>query len=678
MKLSTDKANEILSKASQRFTDFQSATEYWNQNILKPGFAGYEGEQWSAERRALYDKDGIDIFTINKTSPLVDSVSGFEIQNRTEVSYQPRLADDEARAFNDIAESAVKYISQDAFIPEQNSHAFKDMCICGIGATHTTFSYDENPSGETEVNRIFPGFLMYDTAARKKNLKDANWMAFIKVVDRDTADRLIEDSGDSVMDGYGGYTFDCTRFYDWYWQNNITNLSYVIEYEYREKEPIWRVENPFYGVQGDELVDEYRKIASDRYNIKLDDRITMVDAKNYSQFRKDLDALGIKIKSTKQQTYHYYRCMIADGKIIEHGDCISQTGFSIKVMTGKYSEIRQCYYGIVHSVREAQRLLNEAVSDYKGYLSTIPKGGVEIEADAVSDINAFKRNYAKAKKVTVYNPGALAQGKVRPKQPPQMSPGLLEMIPNAGQWMMESVGLNNEFLGMMDSKLMTAELQGQIVRQGLTVLATYFDAKSNYMIEQGKLLIDCVRIMAENYPGRLIRNVTGQGSASYLPLFEDGIAAEYDVVISEVPQAPGERTQTFNSLVELSDKLLQTKGVDILPIVLRYSSLKKDDVEEIEKLIQPVPQQPDPLQQRLIASQAMLQEANAEKLKADAVQIRLNSLLKQKDLEYYNEKADADIAKVLTDAGVSMAQARNEVEAGLQKNIMNNFNKGTN
>jgi len=664
---------EILELASKRFSDFITASEWWYINELKSSYAIYEGEQWSEEAKRKYEADGIEIFTINKTAPIVDAISGFEIQNRTEVNYQPRLSDEDSRGFSDIASSAVKYFESDAFIPEQNSHAFLDMIKCGVGATHTTFNYEDNPSGEVEIDRIFPGMVMWDPAARKKNIKDANWVARVKVVDSDVIGQEfgIQNDGTGLTD----YGFDFTRFYEWY-DGSLRGgkLSAVIEYEWREKKPIYRVENPFYGVEsaeqeGQNMIDpdslafiaQYKQIAKERYDITLEDKIVTMMPFEYRQFRKDMKALDISPKATNQKIYHYYRCIIADGKLVESGENYSQTGFSIKFMTGKYSETRQCFFGVVRAAREPQRLLNESVSDYKGYLSTIPKGGVEIEKGAVSDSKAFIRNYSKAKRVTIYEDGALSQGKVRAKVAPPLPPGMVEMVPQAGQWMMESVGIDNNFMGQMDSKLMTAQLQRQIIRQGLTTLSVYFDAKTNYMIDHGKLLIDCVRIMAENSPGRLIRNVAGQGTAKYLPLFTDNIAAEYDVVVGEVPQTPGERQETFSTLVELSDKLMTTKGVDILPVVMRYSPLKKAEVDEVLELTKPVPQQPDPLNQMLIESQIALQQANAAKLKADATKIQLEALLAQKQLETYDQEKEADITETMSTAVLNQAKAHQTV-----------------
>lgn len=654
------KADEIMTLASKRFTDFVAGTEWWHNNEVRTNYSLYEGYQWSEENRQKYEADGIDIFTLNQISPIVDAISGFEIQNRTEVNYQPRLSDDDSRGFRDVVSSAVKYFEQDGFVAEQNSHAFADMLKCGLGATHTTFNYEENPDGEVEVNRIFPAFVMYDTSARKKNLKDANWAARVKVVDNEVIGEEFDDIEEGQ--GLGDYSFDFTRFYNWYDANlRGGKLSCVIEYEWREKTPIHRVENPFYGAEGDELIDSYKKVAKESYQINLDDRIVTMAPGIYSQFRQDMKALGIYPKSTKQKTYKYYRAMIADGKLAEYEENYSQKGFSIKFMTGKYSETRQCFYGVIRAISEPQRILNESVSDYKGYLSNIPKGGVEIEEDAVSDIKGFLDTYSKAKKVTIYRPGALMQGKVRPKTSSGMPMGMVEMIPQSAQWMLDCVGLTPEFMGQMDSKLMTAQLQGQIIRQGLTVLAVYFDAKSNYMIEHGKILVDCVRIMAENSPGRLIRNVVGQGASKYLPLFLDNIAAEYDVVIGEVAQTPGERQETFNKLVELSDKLMQSKGIDILPIVLRYSPFKKDEVDEIAQMTTPQPQQPDPLQQALLESQVALQNANAKKLTSDAVKINLEALLVQKQLETYDDEKEVELTETMSAAVLNQAKAHQTV-----------------
>src|SRR5690606_25100945 len=174
---------DILMEASQRFTDYMAMSDWWYENECKKGYALYEGNQWSAEAKKRYEEEGLEIQTINKVAPLIDAVSGFEIQNRTEVDFQARLPDEQQDGFRDIVGSVVKYIEEDSQQAEKVSHAFKDMLISGIGCTLTSQRYDENPDGEIEIERIYPGLVMHDTAARQKNLRDANWVAVVKVTD---------------------------------------------------------------------------------------------------------------------------------------------------------------------------------------------------------------------------------------------------------------------------------------------------------------------------------------------------------------------------------------------------------------------------------------------------------------------------------------------------------------
>ena len=57
-----------------------------------------------------------------------------------------------------------------------------------------------------------------------------------------------------------------------------------------------------------------------------------------------------------------------------------------------------------------------------------------------------------------------------PKLTPPIPQGMLEMIQYADQMIMSVVGVTGDFMGQADSKFMTAQLNAQLVRQGLMVL----------------------------------------------------------------------------------------------------------------------------------------------------------------------------------------------------------------
>lgn len=659
---------DILKTAHQRIEDALAVTSWWRANEIRDNYNLIEGDQWLEEPYDRQNADGMPIRTINKLAPVIDAVSGFEIQNRTEVNYVPRMATEQSMGFTDMLNDVVNYIESESQSDFQNSQAFKDMLICGVGVTDTNLTYDNNPDGEVKIERVFPYFVLWDVTARAKNIEDANWVIRAKVVDKDSVEGLLEDMEDKeTANADFGASVDA-RFLDFFNVVMIAkSLGIIYEYQWREKVPFYRVQNPFIGMSGDPLdpymqrIIELAKTLQDKYSINVTtERVFAIEKEDYKPLKTIFEEMGLPFKTVKQKKYRYFRATLIGNKVVSKSENFSQNGFTMKFMTGKFSEVRQCYYGMIRAAKEAQRLLNQSVSDYEGFLRTIPKGGVEIEADAVPNMQAFIQTYTKAREVTIYNPGGLL--KSRPKVTPPIPSGLLDMINFAAISIMETTGVTQDFMGVTDSKLMTATLNRQMVRQGLTVLAAYFDAKKFYMVNQGKLFIDCVRVLMENSEGRLIRIIT-DGETQYIPLIRNNIAAEYDVLIEEMPQTPNEREATFEKLMQMAQILMNKPNpIDITPLMLRYSPLKENEVKQIFELMKPPPpQEPDPMVQQILASEVKLKEAEATKGEAEALRAQVDAMLKQQELDTKHQASIEDIKKTMAETELTNAKAAVEV-----------------
>jgi hypothetical protein len=643
---------ELVSIMESRINENLTISQNWRQTEVRENFGLFEGSQWTQATIDRQISNAMPLITINRFAPVLEAICGFEIQNRQELTYLPRLLDNEQLGYNDIMNDTVPYIEQNTGAGVQYSLAFKDMLICGVGCTDTVMCYDNNPDGEAKVERVFPAFIFWDSAARAKNIVDADWLVRLKVLNQEV---IREEYGTDYYDDIYNAALDARilEFFDEVLA--VKTLGVVYEYQWRQKEPFYRVENPFKTINIAQLPMEYalmieamKQSLATKYNFNpnQDSLFSVEKASEVTELKKTaMEMFGIKLKATKQFKYKYYRAIVTGGKVVEKAENFSQTGFSVKFMTGQFSELEQCYYGLGRSCKDPQRMLNQSVSDYVGFLQTIPKGGVNIEKDAVSDIQAFINTYTKARNVTVFESGALSQGKMMPKITPPIPSGMLEMIQYADAQIMSVCGVTPELMGMMQSKEMNSSFYRQQIRQGLTTLATYFDAKSSYMRNQGMLYTDCVRVLVDNAEGRLIQNVTGQGSAKYMPLTKDRIAAEYDIIIEEMPVTPDENNATFMKLIELQSMMTQSQNpVNLMPMALEYSGLRKDVIEKLLQIMQPPPPpEPDPINTEILMSEIAYKKASAEKYSAEAYQTRIETMIKESELQYSAPKQEADI-----------------------------------
>lgn len=666
----------ILSSLESNLNETLTISQDWRQFEVRENFAIFEGNQWDKAAAERQTKNDMSTIVINRVAPVLEAISGFEIQNRLDIKYTPRVRNAEQIGYSDIMNNVVRYIEQNSNAYNQYSLAFKDMLICGVGATDTVVNYDNNPDGETIIKRIFPAFVFWDSAARAKNITDSDLVILLKILNTDI---IQEEYRVDYYDNVYSVSLDARILEFFNAVLAVKTLGVVYEYQWRQK--FYRVKNPFLNLDFQQyppivaqILEALKTEYAQKYKFSPDmDALFSVEKENdLADIKRIFEPLGIEIKSTTQNKFKYYRAIITGGKVIEKSENYSQNGFSIKFMTGQFSELTQSYYGLGRGCKDPQRLLNQTVADFEGYLQTIPKGGVEMEEDAVDDIAAFVDTYTKAKHVTLYSPGGLA--KSRPKMAPPMPTGILEMIQYADSQIMQVCGVTQELMGMMNSKEMNASFLRQLIKQGLTTLSTYFDAKHVYMQEQAKLYCDCVRILAENSEGRLIKNVLDKGEEQYLPLTKDRIAAEYDIVVEDMPITPDEDNDTFMKLLELQSMMMNKPNpVDIMPLVIQFAPVPTDIREQmLEMMKPPPPPQPDPLNNAILESEVNYKNASAEKIKAEAQNLMIESQIKLQEVEIKPIREGANVglteAKTMTELLKSQHSSKPYVN-GMNANI---------
>lgn len=679
---------QIIDEMEKRINENLMVEQDWRQTEVQESFAVYEGSQWCTDDVQRQEANGMPIITINRVKPIIQSIVGFEIQNRLNFKYIPRLNNIQQNGFNDILNNAVRYIEQKSDADLAYTLAFQDMLICGVGATDTLMDYTKPPyDGEFKVERVMPAFLFWDPASRAKNKLDSDYVVRLKVLNREI---IRQEYGIDYSDDVYSSALDPRILEFFQAVLAVKQLGVVYEYQWRKKVPFYQVANPFKGLDPAQLaidndivtsegIEEFVKMLeatvmyyADLYNFnpEIDQTFAITSRTAYSQFKEAMKFFGIKVTYAEQHRYIYYRAIIAGNKVISKAENYSQEGFSIKFMTGDFSELTQYDYGLLRSCKAPQRLLNQVISDYQGFLNTIPKGGVSLERDAVSDIQGFLDTYTKAKQVTIFEPGALGGGKVVPKVAPPLPQGILEMIQYADSQIMSVCGVTPELMGMMTSKEQNSSYMRQQIRQGLTTLSTYFDARRAYLLEQARLYIDCVRVLAENNEGRLIKNVLGPSNEPYVPLLKDNIAAEYDVIIEEMPISPDQKESTFLKLLEMQSVMLNKPNpVDIMPLILEYAPFEQDVVNQLKAMIQPPPPaEPDPVNQRLLMTEADLKSASAYKLTMEAME-------KEQTMRYAPFKNVADINLTEAKAASEVAKITQMEQEQIDKRIAAIFNQ---
>jgi hypothetical protein len=81
---------------------------------------------------------------------------------------------------NELLTSAPKWFRQQCDAKDEESDAFRDTVVCGMGWTETSMSYDDNPNGDPQIDRTDPLEMVWDCGAKKRNLVDKRRVTHIR------------------------------------------------------------------------------------------------------------------------------------------------------------------------------------------------------------------------------------------------------------------------------------------------------------------------------------------------------------------------------------------------------------------------------------------------------------------------------------------------------------------
>src|SRR5574341_677682 len=146
----------------------------WRQEA-RSAYAFVSGDQWLESDKTLLTAQKRPPVTFNYSEKMIDAVVGAEVGNRQEVTYAPREMGDDGTA--ELLTQVAKWDRDQVDAEDQDSDAFRDMLICGLGWTETRMNYERDPDGLIDIERIDPLEMRYDTAASKRGLSDRRWNA---------------------------------------------------------------------------------------------------------------------------------------------------------------------------------------------------------------------------------------------------------------------------------------------------------------------------------------------------------------------------------------------------------------------------------------------------------------------------------------------------------------------
>lgn len=580
-------SNERLQEARQHWADWRVAA--------REDYDFVSGEQWSAADKQKLTDQMRPCVTFNRIAPIIDAVSGSEVNNRQEVRYIPREIGDVG--VNELLTGAAKWVRDECDAEDEESDAFMDAIICGLGVTETAMSYDEDEEGAVLITRIDPLEMYPDPFARKRNLSDGKCLHRVKMMSREQLEAQWPDKAEEVISSTGGHAeledvpVDHVSAEDNYdipdAPDSRTKRRYrVVEYQYCDYEDVYKVADP--------MTNQVAEFPKAKFEI----------------LEKRAGKFGIPLQSAKQKRKVWRRMYYCGETILEEGPCPCPYSSNYKFITGKRDRNKGTWYGLVRSMKDPQRWGNKFFSTILHQIATSGKG-IMAEKDAFENWRKAEEDLARADSILKVKPNSLA--KIAPKPPSQFPNGLPDMLQFAISSIRDVSGVNLELLGMAERE-QAGVLEFQRKQAGLTILATMFDSLRRYRKEQGRVLLHYIREYISD--GRLIR-IAGEGSEQYVPLVKDQETYRYDVIVDDAPTSPNQKEQVWGILQAMMPMLMkQPLPTQIWVELLKYSPLPESLGVKIGQLLQ----QPNPQAEQAAQLDVAQKEADVQKTQSETAE----------------------------------------------------------
>ncbi|TWT11687.1 portal protein [Reyranella sp. CPCC 100927] len=627
----------LLAEIEARYEAARDHASRWREEA-REAFRFYAGEQWDDADVAKMEEQQRPVVTFNRVMRLVNAVIGHEANNRAEVRYVPRTLGD-ARV-NELLTSASAYFRDACDAEFEESDAFRDMIVSGMGWTNDRLSDTSNPDYDLIEERVDPLEMLWDPSSQKPNLADARYLfrrkryaeKEIKAIWPDFTgpfgggfDDDIDDEGEPVdRSPRSSYRGDGDS-------RDIRPDILVLEYQYKEREAYYVVSQPG--------VAETVEIAADDLNEELRDR---------------LKERGIPFVMKRRTVAR--RCFVIGRTIVQGPDVVCPHDFTYHCMTGFRDREHHHWFGIVRMLKDPQRWSNKWLAQIMHILNSNAKGGLMAEESAVADRHEFEASWADPAAVTWFADGALKNNMVQPKPPPTWPAGVERLLQYANASFNDVSGVNQELLGLADRE-QPGVLEWQRKQSAVTLLAPLFDSLRRFRKMQGR----CWLYMMQRYvsDGRIIRITQDNGQVAGVPFggspetqaplppqWKLPETADYDVIVDQAATAPNQKEQTWAVLSQLFPLLGNILPPQMMMLAVEYSPLPESFVAKLKEMQKQLESQGPPPNPGMVQMQAQMQAQQAElqmrRQEAEA-QMQLDRARAQNDMEIQRQKLQAQI-----------------------------------
>lgn len=622
-----DEDGELFDQIKGWHKDSRDHLGEWREEAeLMYGFVAAGGQQWTEEEKnALVEQRRAPI-EFNRIAPVIDSVAGMEVGNRQETHYFPRQVG--ASGVNEMLTNAARFFRDESETEDEESDAFFDTIVCGIGCTETRPDYEEDPEGLIPTERIDPLSAWWDPSARKRNLTDRRYCGYDKEIPLEDAKALFPDADEADL-----------------------HAAWAVPTK-SDSDPLHDATPQLAYNQGDQnrRASEQKKVTivyvewweREKYHIAVDPisgqrvELSTADASKlksrHAKIQKLAEGAGQSLpplQITPALTRKAFKQAFLGAKVLSSGPGRCPHDFTLNFITGKRDRNKNTWYGIVRAMVDPQRWANKFLSTLIHQISTAGKG-IVLEKDAVENVRQFEADWAKADAVKWVRQGGIA--KMHELQGAAPNAAVNYLLQFAISSVRDTTGVNLEMLGLADRE-QAGVLEYQRKQSGMTILAGLFDSLRRYRKQQGKALLYI--IVTHIPPGRLIR-IDGENGPQYAPLVKDPNVTKYDVIVDESPHSPNQKEATWGMLTQMMPFLAKANlPGQVWAELIKYSPLPDTLSTKVGQALaqqqQPIPPevqaQMEQLTQQLDQQKQQLQQAEIDK-----AQLKMQGQMKAQEI----------------------------------------------
>lgn len=610
-------------------------------------FAFYNNEQWSEEDMQVLREQKRPAMTFNRIGPLVNAVVGSEINNRREVQYIPREVGDAVP--NEILTAAGEWFRDQTGAEDEESDAFEDTTISGMGWTDTRLDFEDDPDGAPVVERMDTMKMVWDCNASKPNLEDAQRLWYVDEKPYSELEQMFPDVPKEML--HAG------------WAKTLGNdPASPHDQDEADKYTGTQDNEPDYSPRKMCTIVECRWLERVPYYRGPD--LNTGEPREYTEQQVKLIEQNIPgFKAVRQYKKVLKRAFIGSRVLAKPDQPLVPNGmFGWECITGYRDKMKRQFYGIVRPAKDPQRWANKYFSQVMFLLNSQSKGGIMAERGAFEDDRQAEESWAKTDAITWAKNGSLGQNpRVLPKPTAQFPTGFFTLFQESKDSISQVTGLSPEFLGTREVD-QAGVLEAQRKQSSLNLLASLFNSLRRYRKRQGKTMLFLIQNHLSD--GRLIR-IVGDDKKQYVPLTREAVASsQYDIIVDDAPTSPNEKERTWGILMQMMPMLKDMMTPDVALELLRYSPLPASMVEKMQtKAAEAAKAQegkPSPEEMAMQHEQAKFQmemqgkqvdmQADQQKAQMDVQMKGIDLMIKQRSAEidaaHDQAKLEADLARI--------------------------------